>query len=580
MYHISFLRQLWPDEPIWMTKVDCKSAYRRIHLKAATAMKSCTSIDDLLLVALRMTFGGAPNPSQWSDVSEMITDLANDLVRRDDWDPSVYHSPHQHLLDTEGAVDNDKGSVDKMSVFGKADYFAVNYPPYDDLPRFDCYLDDILGPSTPRRRKSAAAIPLALHLFLAEAKPSERKMILGWIVDTRRFVVALPHDKHMSWTQAVDRMLTHRHAFVTTRDLETTLGRFSHAAYVIPYARHFMGRLYKACERSKQAGKARLTKPQLDDLILWKAFLQKASRGISINRLVCRWPTRIVRVDACPQGIGGYCLKSGLAWRYQLPEHLLGRATLNTLEFLAAFVGMIVEFHEGAAWTDEDVLLSQETAPQQRDGLLSRTSTTILALLRKIPRTNRRSRESLFSRTRTKAKAETFACFAAALRDGRLRSRQPQEAGNGPLSGSIRATLDGVAQAFRLNKFESPIHDAAGRLDPLLALQLKRYADEDPGPTPQQALPLEVIRKVRSWARNETDIAIGQLVVVAFFFAMRSCEYSDVGSRRTTSVIRVDDVRFRQKGQDLQTTDRGQLENADTVSITFRRQRTGTKARQ
>ncbi|KAI2503360.1 hypothetical protein MHU86_11080 [Fragilaria crotonensis] len=601
MYHISFLRQLWPDEPIWMT-VDCKSAYRRIHLKAATAMKSCTSIDDLLLVALRMTFGGAPNPSQWSDVSEMITDLANDLVRRDDWDPSVYHSPHQHLLDTEGAVDNDKGSVDKMSVFGKADYFAVNYPPYDDLPRFDCYLDDIFGAFNPRdAEKSAAAIPLALHLvgrpcdpevketfprddilaipkFLAEAKPSERKMILGWIVDTRRFVVALPHDKHMSWTQAVDRMLTHRHAFVTTRDLETTLGRFSHAAYVIPYARHFMGRLYKACERSKQAGKARLTKPQLDDLILWKAFLQKASRGISINRLVCRWPTRIVRVDACPQGIGGYCLKSGLAWRYQLPEHLLGRATLNTLEFLAAFVGMIVEFHEGAAWTDEDVLLSQETAPQQRDGLLSRTSTTILALLRKIPRTNRRSREGAFLQgLGREAKAETFACFAAALRDGRLRSRQPQEAGNGPLSGSIRATLDGVAQAFRLNKFESPIHDAAGRLDPLLALQLKRYADEDPGPTPQQALPLEVIRKVRSWARNETDIAIGQLVVVAFFFAMRSCEYSDVGSRRTTSVIRVDDVRFRQKGQDLQTTDRGQLENADTVSITFRRQKNGDK---
>lgn len=38
---------------------------------------------------------------------------------------------------------------------------------------------------------------------------------------------------------------------------------------------------------------------------------------------------------------------------------LLGRATLNTLEFLAAFVGMVVEFREGAAWTDEDVLLSQ-----------------------------------------------------------------------------------------------------------------------------------------------------------------------------------------------------------------------------
>ncbi|KAI2500083.1 hypothetical protein MHU86_14410 [Fragilaria crotonensis] len=602
MYHISFLRQLWPDEPIWMTKVDCKSAYRRIHLKAATAMKSCTSIDDLLLVALRMTFGGAPNPSQWSDVSEMITDLANDLVRRDDWDPSVYHSPHQHLLDTEGAVDNDKGSVDKMSVFGKADYFAVNYPPYDDLPRFDCYLDDILGPSTPRRRKERCRDPLALHLvgrpcdpevketfprddilaipkFLAEAKPSERKMILGWIVDTRRFVVALPHDKHMSWTQAVDRMLTHRHAFVTTRDLETTLGRFSHAAYVIPYARHFMGRLYKACERSKQAGKARLTKPQLDDLILWKAFLQKASRGISINRLVCRWPTRIVRVDACPQGIGGYCLKSGLAWRYQLPEHLLGRATLNTrvpcclcgddrgiprrgrvdgrrrsAQPLHAVVPREREQGGGHALPrfrsrrrgtdrlDHEKLLTVcstelqdhpfAASPYFADWRLAAAAAQNAALAdstrakrdsswrcyeRFLGRIDGVGREPFLQGLGREAKAETFACFAAALRDGRLRSRQPQEAGNGPLSGSIRATLDGVAQAFRLNKFESPIHDAAGRLDPLLALQLKRYADEDPGPTPQQALPLEVIRKVRSWARNETDIAIGQLVVVAFF---------------------------------------------------------------
>ncbi|KAI2489241.1 hypothetical protein MHU86_25358 [Fragilaria crotonensis] len=112
MYHISYLRQLWPKEPILLTKVDCKSAYRRIHLKARTALKSCTSIDDLLLVALRMTFGGAPNPSQWSDVSEVITDLANDLVRRSDWDPKVFHSPHQHLLDSDEAVDNDDGMID------------------------------------------------------------------------------------------------------------------------------------------------------------------------------------------------------------------------------------------------------------------------------------------------------------------------------------------------------------------------------------------------------------------------------------------------------------------------------------
>jgi hypothetical protein len=143
IYHISYLRQLWPDDPILLTKVDWKSAYRRIHLKANTAVKSCTCIDDLLLMALRMTFGGAPNPSQWSDVSEVLTDLANDLVRRTDWDPKVFRSPHQHLLESDKAVDNDEGRIDTKQPFGKADFFAVNYPNDDDLPRFDCYLDDI-----------------------------------------------------------------------------------------------------------------------------------------------------------------------------------------------------------------------------------------------------------------------------------------------------------------------------------------------------------------------------------------------------------------------------------------------------
>ena len=94
-----------------ITKVNFKSAYRRVHLKAKTAFKSCTCTAGMLLVVLRMTFGGAPNPSQWSDISEVITDLANDLVRRRDWDPTVWSAPQQKILRTSEAVDNDKGHV-------------------------------------------------------------------------------------------------------------------------------------------------------------------------------------------------------------------------------------------------------------------------------------------------------------------------------------------------------------------------------------------------------------------------------------------------------------------------------------
>ena len=145
---------------------------------------------------------------------------------------------------------------------------------------------------------------------------------------------------------------------VRVKDLVTLLGRLNNASYVIPYARHFTGRLYKARKRAEAKGTVTLSGPQLDNLVLWKRFLQHAAEGISINRLVCRWPTRIGRVVACPQGMGGYCLQSGIAWRFQLPESLLGRATLNALEFLAAFVGVLVEVSCGAEWTDADVILS------------------------------------------------------------------------------------------------------------------------------------------------------------------------------------------------------------------------------
>ena len=382
IYHISYLRQLYPNERILMTKVDWKSAYRRIHLKPSTAVRSCTSIDGLLLMALRMTFGGSPNPAQWSDVSEVVTDLANDLVRRNDWDPQRFKSPHQARLLSDDAVDNDRGEIRPGEAFAETEYFAVDEPE-DDLARFDCYLDDIFGAFMEREaEKSAAAIPLALHIvgrphdpngresfprddilaipkFLAEAKPSERKMILGWIVDTRKLSVALPQDKFKSWTRSVDDILRRHKSPAPAKDLETLMGRLNHASYVIPYARHFTGRLYKACERARRNGSARLTRMQLEDLELWRKFLRKAANGISINKLVCRWPTRIVRVDACPQGMGGYCLESGIAWRYLLPESLLGRATLNLLEFLAAFVGLLVEHGAGRKWSNADVMLSQ-----------------------------------------------------------------------------------------------------------------------------------------------------------------------------------------------------------------------------
>jgi hypothetical protein len=76
-----------------MTKIDLKAAYRRVHLQATMALQACVLIGGLLLLALRLTFGGAANPSMWSDISELLMDLANDIVHHPGWDPSRHSSP-------------------------------------------------------------------------------------------------------------------------------------------------------------------------------------------------------------------------------------------------------------------------------------------------------------------------------------------------------------------------------------------------------------------------------------------------------------------------------------------------------
>ena len=309
----------------------------------------------------------------------MAVDLVNDLIRRDDWDPRAWIAPQQHLLDSDDAVDCDEGKLTEKDAFCEAAEMSVVFPEEDHGPMFDCYLDNLFGV---RRDKDRVRLEAVLHLigrpveegvpeslprdaliavskFMADAKASETKTILGWEVDTRRMTVSLPSDEHRAWTIELQSLRTRPVRRATSKELESTIGRLSHASFVVPNSRHFLGRLYRASERAKVHGSVRLAESQWDGLGLWRTFLNEALRGISINRLVARWPTRIVRVDACPQGMRGYGLQSGVAWRLRLDPDLIGRGSLNSLEFLAALVGVWVENELGASFGLGDVLLCQ-----------------------------------------------------------------------------------------------------------------------------------------------------------------------------------------------------------------------------
>ena len=62
-----------------------------------------------------------------------------------------------------------------------------------------------------------------------------------------------------------------------------------------------------------------------------------ARRGVDINNVTFSEPTCIYISDACEHGIGGFNM-SGMAWRFNLPDKMQGKFTINLLEFIAAAI--------------------------------------------------------------------------------------------------------------------------------------------------------------------------------------------------------------------------------------------------
>jgi hypothetical protein len=182
---------------------------------------------------------------------------------------------------------------------------------------------------------------------MAEAIPAERLKILGWVIDTRRLQIELPFEKYTAWTKMINDLM-HKDR-VTAKDIEQLLGRLNHAGFIIPMARHFLGRLREAQYAATHRRFIQWTQSQREDLELWKTFLDMARAGMSLNRLTYRPPSHIERSDACEHGIGGFSATTGLAWRWEIPLELRWRATLNVLEYLAGYLSIWMDIHIGSA---------------------------------------------------------------------------------------------------------------------------------------------------------------------------------------------------------------------------------------
>jgi hypothetical protein len=317
----------------------------------------------LAIIALRLTFGGAPNPSEWGAVSESCCDLVNALLHDPDWDPTELEAPYQELIPPYEPLPDD-------IPFAEAKKQFVNIP-VNDKGNNEVFIDDLMGatidlPGTnniqrlehaPLLAIHAMARPLqteepipretmaALNKLISEAGLTEQKVNLGWLFDTRRLLISLPDNKKIAWVREIDEMLELGKA--SAKRLEKNIGRYINVAQIIPAIYHFLNRLRSLEKRAKkQRGAIKLNQECIDDLKFLRRVIELANQGINMNLIAYLLPDRVYRSDSCPYGLGGYN-DLGVAWRWYIPEHLLFRATNNLLEHIATIIGPWLDIIQG-----------------------------------------------------------------------------------------------------------------------------------------------------------------------------------------------------------------------------------------
>jgi hypothetical protein len=356
-----------PKSRILISKADIDSAYRRSHTDGKSAAKSLMWIMiggiKFLIMCLRLTFGGSPCPSEWTSISEPVTDLANAILQCTDWDPDELYSEMVEMYPPPILLPD-------SIPFAPARSVAVDLP-NDDQGKVECFIDDDItigvddGSERCRKRLIGCA-PLALDAtarplapveplprtlllkkskIIAEGGLEETKTVLGWLINTRNLTIALPERKFKAWSSTIQTMIDI--GTTDSKTLETMVGRQTHAANILPMARHFICRIRFAQSKMRVSHhQYQLSKRVLDDLQLALEILTVAYQGVSLNLLTFRLPQVGYFVDAAEHGLGGWN-SWGSYWFIELPDHLLGRAHINLLEFLAALVGPWIDIING-----------------------------------------------------------------------------------------------------------------------------------------------------------------------------------------------------------------------------------------
>jgi len=262
-------------------------------------------IGSLGYLLLRLPFGAAAAPAVFCVASEITCDVANNLLIDPSWDPSSTVTDYHPLIPEPSLLPPDMP-------FAKPRPLDMSHPKTLPQSKCDVYIDDIItvGLFIPHMLKRLAlAAAVAIHVIFRPVHASEKsirntvlslrklsddgaltemKVILGWLLNTRAFLLSLPPEKFTAWAGEIHRLLAN--GYTTKKELHTLVGRLNHVGHIIPFSRHFLHRLRRPLNSKWNRHTKSFTTAQKEDLQLWLDILSVAKQGVSINLLTYRPP--------------------------------------------------------------------------------------------------------------------------------------------------------------------------------------------------------------------------------------------------------------------------------------------------
>jgi hypothetical protein len=104
---------------------------------------------------------------------------------------------------------------------------------------------------------------------------------------------------------------------------------------------------------------------------------------------------------------------------------------------------------------------------------------------------------------------------------------------------TVQEAMAKLGEIFRAKVGYNPTHvPGSESVHPALFRQFGGMKNADPGKVQQKALPVCVYRELYEIVNTQTalqedvDVAVANIMILAFFFCMCSCEYSEVQGKR------------------------------------------------